>query len=161
MDSCGGSGAAAEVGPSAGGAIDDAMRLLAGVVFFADGLFGLCAAVFAGVFEDVFLAGVGGVADGGASAGLEAVEVSDFLVAVLAGPGAVLASEDFFAGAFLLAAFLAVPAELAAAGAGAVSGFAVVADDDAFARELIFSANDFLEAGAPRGAATGLAFGDA
>jgi hypothetical protein len=58
MDSCGGSGAAAEVGPSAGGAIDDAMRLLAGVVFFADGLFGLCAAVFAGVFEDVFLAGV-------------------------------------------------------------------------------------------------------
>jgi hypothetical protein len=145
------------------GAIDDAMRLWAGPVF-ANGFLELFAAVFTRLFEADFFAGAAGVTGSGVSAGLEADEVADFLAAVfdgvLAGVGALSVAEDFLAGAFLPAAFLAAAAEAVEAGAGAVSAFSGVGND-AFVRELIFSANDFFWAEALRGAAAGLAFDDA
>jgi hypothetical protein len=141
--------------------MDDVMRLFAGP-FFADGCFGLFPAVFAGFFEAAFLAGAAEAACGGVSAGLEAVDVVDFLAAVLtaalAGVGAVPASDDCLP-VVLPAVFLAAVPGVAEAGAGAASGFVVVPDDP-FACELIFSAKDFFVEPAPWGTAADLAVFD-
>jgi hypothetical protein len=156
---------------STGGAMDDAMRLLAGTDFFADGLPELFAAVFSAVFSAVlagalagtfaaaFLAGTAGVAGDTESAGLTAFELAAFLTAVLAevsaGAGAAPVSDDGLAGAFLPAAFRPAATGAVEVGAGVASGFTVVADE-VFVREPIFSARVFFAAAAPLGPAVDL-----